>query len=174
MTQVLLNNAPIPTDDPFVNPRGVQFKEGQIDQNEARLSKAAIDWLTVLNSNVNLSEVRIGEDVGLSNLSASIGATDFSGGVLNAGLYEAVYYAQITQAATISSSLTITFDWLYGGVVQSHSFAAITGNTVTTNQGDTLPLFADGAPIRFSTTYASVGATPMKYALYVELLRIRA
>lgn len=174
MTQLLLNNSPIPTDDPFVNPRGVQFKQGQVDDNEGRLSKAAIDWMTVLNSNVNLSAARIGVDVALSAQAASIGATDFSGGTLNAGLYAVIYYAQITQAATTSSSLTFALTWNFGGVAQAKTFAAITGNTTTTNDAAVWPIFIDGAPVRYSTTYATVGATPMKYALYLGLWKLRA
>jgi hypothetical protein len=113
--------------------------------------------------------------VSLTNQSASIGATDFSGGGLSAGLYRLTYYTRITQAATTSSSLTVTLDWQDGGVAPSISGAAITGNTTTTIQSNTVLVRIDGSsPVRYSTTYSSVGATPMKHSLYITLEEVLA
>lgn len=171
---LLLSNAPIPTDDPFVRPRRPELKQGEIDQFEGRLSDTAVDYMTRMAGSVNRAETRIGQDVRLETQEASIGATDFSGGILNAGLYEVKYYAQITRAASTSSSLEVTISWTTLGVAQASTGTAITGNTTGTHQGGSTLLYADGAPIRYATTYGSVGATAMQYALWVTLMQVKA
>lgn len=99
----------------------------------------------------------------------SIGATPLHAAAFGAGYYRVSYYARITQAASVSSSLTVTIGWIDGGVPQTLSGAAITGNTPTTVQSGSAGLIhADsGLGITFSTTYVSVGGTPMQYALNV-------
>lgn len=118
------------------------------------------------------------ERIGLVELTAqaaSIAATAIPMPGLSAGLYRVAYYARITTAATNNSSLTVTFDWQDGGVTPTWSGAAITGNTTTTVQSGTLLLLcAASSPIRYSTTYASNGATAMVYKLYITCEGIAA
>lgn len=81
-------------------------------------------------------------------------------------LYRISYYTRITQAATTSSSLTVTLRWTHGGVAQSYSGAAIVGNTVASSQTGSILVRADAdTDISYETAYASVGATPMEYLL---------
>lgn len=102
--------------------------------------------------------------------SASIPVTGFPLGSLTGGVFRVGWAARITQAATVSSSLTITITWTESTIVLSTSGAAITGNTVTTIQSGIILFRADqGAPISYSTVYVSVGATPMKYNLDLVL-----
>ena len=106
---------------------------------------------------------------------ASIGSTSVYSSAIPAGLYRLAYYTRITRAATTSSSLTIAFGWTDGGVSQTFTGAAITGNTTTTYQQATVTFRADGnTPITYSTTYASVGATSMQHSLLIVLEQLNA
>lgn len=104
--------------------------------------------------------------VTLTSQAAAITTTPFSLGVLSAGLYRVSWYARITQAATVNSSLTVTIGWTESGTSQSQSGAAMVGNTTTTGQSGSVLVQSDAvAPITYATTYVSAGATPMKYRL---------
>lgn len=110
----------------------------------------------------------------LTAQAASIAATDFQNTRLQAGTYRATYRAQITRAATISSSLTITFSWTDGGVTQTAVGDAIVGNTTTTGQSDSILMRVDaGSAVQYSTTYASVGMTAMQYGFSASLERLQ-
>lgn len=101
-----------------------------------------------------------------SPASASIPATPFSLGTVAAGLYRVSYHAKITTAATTSSSLLVTVTYTRGGFTCNQSGAAIIDNTTSTVGSGTFLLRADGSTaISYSTTYVSVGATPMAYEL---------
>jgi hypothetical protein len=96
---------------------------------------------------------------------ASIAATAFST-TIGAGLYRVTWFAHVVQAATTSSSLTVTMGFTDGGIACSQTGPAMTGNTVFTTQSGTLMVRCDQAtPLTYATTYASTGATPMKYNL---------
>lgn len=106
--------------------------------------------------------------VSLEDQGAAIAATSIPISGLTSGVYRLSYIARITRAASTSSSLTVTLQWTHGGVSISQAGAAITGNTTATQQNAHLLIYADqGTPIRYSTAYASVGATSMQYALIV-------
>lgn len=110
----------------------------------------------------------------LTAQAASISATDFQNTVLQEGFYRATYRVQITQAATTSSSIVITFTWTDGGVVQTAVGDPVIGNTVTTGQSDSILMKVDaGTSVQYSVTYASVGATAMQYAFTATLERIQ-
>jgi hypothetical protein len=64
-------------------------------------------------------------------------------------------------------------DWPDGGVSCTHTGAAITGNTTATYQEDVITMDVDSSgPIRYSTTYASVGAPTMQYKLVVSCEKV--
>lgn len=112
--------------------------------------------------------------VSLSEQAASITATDFAGTSLLEGRYRLSYHARISQAGTVSSSLTVALGWTEGGVAQAYTGAAMTGNTTATNQSGSVIIRgdADGA-VTYTTTYASVGATAMEYSLDLVLEKIK-
>jgi hypothetical protein len=84
-------------------------------------------------------------------------------------LYRVDAYLRITQAATTNSSATLTLSWTDGGVVQSKTFAAVTGNTTTTIDSQSLFLHADGGTvITYAVVYASTGATAMQFRLDLD------
>ena len=112
--------------------------------------------------------------VNLSSQSASLGATDFSNTSLLAGIYRASYRVQITQAAGVSSSLTVSIAWTDGGVGQTATGAAIVGNTVTTGQSDFVLIRVDaGTAVQYSATYSSVGVPAMTYSFTASLEKIK-
>lgn len=107
---------------------------------------------------------------------ASIATTSLpTDGDLSSGLYRVTYYARITTAAGVSSSLTVTFGWTDGAITQTHSGAAITGNTTTTWQTGSILIYVDAAsPITYSASYSSNPAGAMRFNLFVTLERLAA
>lgn len=112
--------------------------------------------------------------VALDDQSASISATSFENSKVLKGLHWIGYHAMITQVATTSSSLTVTFTWTENGQAQTQAGAAMTGNALTTKQSGVILLRPDaGTAINYATTYASVGAQSMEYSLDIALEYIR-
>jgi len=108
--------------------------------------------------------------VSLDSQTAAISSTDFSGADLLVGIYQIIYHARITTAAGTSSSLTVTFTWTEGGVAQTYSGAAITGNTTATHQSGVVMIRSDtGTTVNYSTAYASTPASAMNYSFDVAL-----
>ena len=175
MTNVL-TKVPMPISDPIANPRRPDYaRSGRPDPIEGRVTQPWADYLNQQRDMLSTAANRIAI-VTLTDQGAAIAAVDFSGGRLSGGVYRITYIARITQAASVSSSLTVTFDWTVGGLTPTFSGPAITGNTTTTIQGnEALTIRIDGtSPIRYSTAYASVGATPMKYSLDIVLEQVAA
>ena len=166
----LLNNAPPPVGEPIAQPKRKEFGPNQRDPKEGLLTDTWNDWFTDNQALLEKFPGRVGIPVSLTAQAASIAATDMSGGALSGGLYRVTYYARVTQAASVSSSLEVTLDWQDGGVAITFTGAAITGNTTASYGTYTLMIHIDSAsPVRYSTTYASVGLGAMNYALYVVL-----
>jgi hypothetical protein len=113
------------------------------------------------------------KNVTLTQQGAPIGPTPLPIGNLQAGLYRVSWYLRITQAASSSSSVTVTIGWNDGGPLQL-SGAPVTGNTTATVQSGMFFIHITAAPITYSTAYASVGATPMQYALLLALESVGA
>lgn len=83
-------------------------------------------------------------------------------------LYRLSYRARVTQAATSSSSLTVTLGWSDNGVACTSVGAAMTGNTTATVQsGSVLARALVGSTVTYAAAYASVGATPMQFSLEI-------
>lgn len=171
-----LNPVPLPIGDKVVKPRNWSRYPNvrQIDPNEDLISDVWAAFLSQQAATQAASPTRVGEGVSVSAGTGSVGATDFSGGAIAGGSYLIYTYARITQAAGVSSSLTIAFDWVDGGVICTRTLPALTGNTVTTVLTDPqLYIVVDAAsPVRYSVTYASAGAPVMQYKLLVQLLRV--
>lgn len=156
-----ISPAPFPVRNAIVKPDGLP-------------SGALIDWVTNLDTQLQASLTRL-ITVSASGQQAAITPTNLPTPVLSAGLYRVNVYARITQAATTSSSLTVTIGWLEGTTL-SYVFPAMTGNTIATVlTGPPLLVRIDGnSSITYATAYASVGATPMQYRLDVVLERVDA
>lgn len=90
----------------------------------------------------------------------------------SAGVFRVSWFLRITQAATTSSSVAVTVAFT-DGVSLTVSGAAVTGNTTSTFQQQSVIVRCDAnSSLSYSTTYSSVGATPMQYALSVVVERV--
>lgn len=121
-------------------------------------------------------------DVTLSAQAASIATTNIIG-TAPAGIYNVCWIQQITQAASVSSSLIVTIGWnngssktttlfsLNGAVLQITADAT---NALNSTGGNCIMVFsAASQPITYATTYASVGGTPMQYGLFITAERLQ-
>lgn len=170
----LLNNAPLPVTDRLTRAkRNEIYGPRQDDPHEGLIGDAWADFMSRLVQSVQHAATRI-SSVSLEKQQASIAASDLSGSSHRTGVYRLTWFAIVTTPGTVSSSLTVTVSWTTGGIAQSFSGAAMTGNTTTTHQSETYMVIADAtAPIRYETVYASVGATAMQYRLVVTLEAIQ-
>ena len=106
----------------------------------------------------------------LANQSASIGSTPMPLPTLGTGFYRLSYYAEITTADAVSSSLQITVAFTHNTKALQLQGLAITGNTTTSIQTNVWTFQIDGAsPVSYSTVYASNTAGQMKYSLALVL-----
>lgn len=143
MSKQLLDNAPPPTEDAVAGPGGL-------------LTAAWRQWFLRIPDTLSAIPSRL-NTVELSNQTASITATDFSGGALRAGLYRATYGAQATAGA-----VTVTFRWTDGGASRSWSSSESTGTVL-------MRVAASGS-MTYSASYVGSGS----YSLDVVLERMRA
>lgn len=144
-------------------------------KKDLRLEDAAIKYLTAISDQATVTPRKLGTGVDLSGQSASTGATQLYLTAIPSGLYRVNYYVEVTQPATVSSSLEVTISWTSQGVAKSYTGAAMTGNTTTTYQFGIVVLRSDeNAPITYAITYASSGATAMEYFLGITLEQLDA
>jgi hypothetical protein len=156
--------APLPHQDPVSRPAKYQG-----DPTAGQVSQAWNEFFSRLQLVVEKCP-RVANEIELTLQQASITATDFSGGSLPAGLYRASHYLRITTAAGTNSSVQLVIDWTDGAVVQSETYAAVTGNTTSTQQSSSKLLRLDkNSTIRYATTYSSTGSPDMRYSLYLVL-----
>lgn len=165
---------PLPTDDAISEqPRAEFIRNGRKDGRAGLITQRWVEFFTSLGQAVQTTNSNT-VTVTRTDQSASIGATDLSSG-LAAGLYTVTYYARVVRAATTSSSLEVTIDWTDRGTAMAITGAAITGNTITSVQTAMLLIRSDTAsPMRYSTTYASVGGTTMQYDLVIVFATVGA
>lgn len=172
----VLNNAPFPQSDPIASPQRDEYRaKRERDPKEGLITQPWIDYYSSQTQLMESFPSRV-FSVQLTGQKTSLGATDMTDGTLSAGLYRLSFYARITTAAAISSSLTVAFDWQDGGLTQTYTNVAVTGNTTTTFQGNpTLTFRIDSqSPVRYSTTYASDLVGQMEYCLYINLEEVNA
>lgn len=159
---------PMPAQDPIARRRDWKTypKPTERDPNEGNITDPWVKWLQFSQDTLQATP-RIFTNVTETAQSASISTTPFPNAQISGGLYRLSYTAQITQVATTSSSLTISFLWTsQDGTSQIVTSAAMTGNLLTTVQSGTLVVNSDvNAPISYSTTYGSVGAQAMQYTV---------
>jgi hypothetical protein len=156
----------------FLDATAPPLQEKLLEAKTGLIAEAWRSWFGRLPATLNAIP-SIVNTVSLATQSASIGTTNFAGTSLLAGVYRVSYHARISQAASISSSLTITIAWTEGAVGQSYSGPAITGNTTSTGQNRTLLIRSDaGAAVNYSTSYAS-NAAGMQYSLDLVFEKVK-
>jgi hypothetical protein len=154
----------VPLRDPLV-----ELKKDPKGRLIGEVSWSWLNYFLKQNTRITESPHRL-RRVSLTVQAAAIATTPVPLAALGAGLYRITIYARITQPATVSSSLTVTVGWTDGGVSVVASGAAIIGNTTATQQSFSQLVKLDQAtPLTYATAYASVGGTPMQYALEVVI-----
>jgi hypothetical protein len=175
-----INPIPLPYGDPIARARQ-PFKGNTLREvvdylrleRQGFLTERWLEYLTQQAADQASASTRV-NSLELKDKSASLGATDFSGGDLDAGLYEVLAYATIITPAGVSSSLTVTLDWTDRSASKSAS-GVTTGNTTgTVLQVGGLIRVDSASPVRYSTTYVSNPAAAMVYDLLVVLRRVAA
>ena len=164
----------MPTYDPLVERPTPKLPSGQRDLKAYTVTESWVKWFTQLSQGVSQSSVLL-STTSLTSQAASITTTTINTGPLNAGLYRITWYARITQAASSSSSLTITIGWTDASVAVTYAGSAITGNTTTTFQSVTQTVYSDRlSDLTYATTYSSTGATAMQHSLYIVVEKVSA
>jgi len=136
------------------------------DSISGRVTQAMRYWLLSLANRINTTPERLGT-VEKTTQATSISATVIDLPSIAPGVYRLSATARITQAATTSSSLTLTFGWTQA-VACTVSSAAMTGNTTATTGSLVAIVRADEATnVTYATTRASSGGTVMQYRLDV-------
>jgi hypothetical protein len=134
------------------------------------LSKDYTLWFLQLNQIIQ-STVKQVRATSLTGQGGSIAPTSLN--VTQAGTYQVTWTVRITQPASTSSSLQVSVGYSDGGIPVTDTGPAVTGNLVTTVASGVFTVVSDAAsPVTFSTTYASVGVTPMQYKLTVVCTQV--
>jgi hypothetical protein len=112
--------------------------------------------------------------VNLATQGAAVGATSLVASPN--GLYRVSYYLVVTRAASSSSAVQLSvtgFDSIVGVITQSS--ANVTGNVPGNSfaSGSFVVFALPGAALAFSTSYSSVGATAMQYALRLAVEQVQ-
>lgn len=169
-----LQSVPLPADDAIAKPRRKNIPPEVKDPQEGLCTDVWIKYLQNREDAISAAPQRNASTSALTQ-SASIGSTSIPSGTLNAGLYRATFYGTVKTAATVSSSLSVTFSWTYLGQAKSITSTPYTGNNITEATTGAAMFYADaGSPITYATTYATVGATSMVYDIYVVLEKVDA
>lgn len=124
-------------------------------------------WLQLFWARVVSAVQFVGKTVALSDQSASVPATVIAT-ITQSGFYRLNWYARITTADAVSSSLQITIVWREGSHTSTKTFTALTGNTTSTYDGQVWPFRADsGTQVTYRADYLSNTPQAMRYALSV-------
>ena len=111
--------------------------------------------------------------VDLTAQQAAVSPTNLVTGAV-AKLYRISYYLEVTQAATTSSTLAVTFGWTdRSSTTQSFSTPSIVKNQVGYFIADSFVVqSAAAANLTYATVYSSSGATPMQYSLQISVEKL--
>lgn len=140
--------------------------------NPSWISRVWQIWLKAVVDAVESATVTVGS-ASLTAQAAAISTTDALPDTGASGLFRVSWFLRIAQAATTSSSVAVTVGWTSGSVALTSSGAALTGNTTSTYQSGSVMVQADAnTALTYATSYSSVGATAMQYALSVAVERL--
>ncbi len=142
-----------------------QLLQGPVVDQDRRLMYPFYVYLRDNEQTALLGPTRIGTPIALTGQNTSLSTTAVTSETITAGLYRVTYYARITSADLVSSSLTVSLAWDDGIVSCTHNFTAITGNTISTTGSESYMVRIDTPPITFTTVYASNTPGAMQYAL---------
>lgn len=127
-------------------------------------------WFYELYALVVASVQSVGNPVRLTGQGAAIGSTTIALPSLQNGQYRVSWYIRITTPDAVNSSVAVTIGFTESAQPLSKTFAAITGNTVTTfDQSDMFIEVDQNTALTYSTTYASNTPGAMKYRLTIAV-----
>lgn len=93
---------------------------------------------------------------------------------LTAATYRVGVYLEKTAADGVSSSLAVTIGWTHSGAARTHTFAALTTDTVGANLSDAWEFLADGgSDITLSVAYASNTPGTMQYVGSASVVQLQ-
>lgn len=122
-------------------------------------------WLQLFWARLSSAVQFVGKTVALTDQSAAIAATTLQT-VTQGGLYRVSWYARVTVADGVSSSVQLTLTWREGSHTSTKTFTALTGDTTSTYDGLVWPFYADsGTVVQYSVAYASNTPLKMRYRL---------
>jgi hypothetical protein len=124
-------------------------------------------WLLTLTDRLQRAAYVIANVYSLTGQNAAL-ATHAVYTTTAAGLYRVSFVVRVTQAATTSSSLTVTLGWTRSAIALTAAGSAIVNGGVTSVQsGSVLMRAASATDLTVAVAYASVGATPMLWEIDV-------
>jgi len=147
-------------------------RETFLDEN-GRVAPRPLVWFRDLRSDVNLgSSVVAGSAVSLQNKSAAVATTPFPTAALSSGQYRISAFTQIITAASINSSVIVTFSFTKNTVACTVTTPALTTND-STRPGSFVGLITIDAatPVSYATTYVS-NAAGMTYDVDLLLEKV--
>ena len=139
----------------------------------AQANRVALDWsnwFRAVLASLNNAALALARVVA-SAQTATMATTTLTTlpAISGASAYRVNYTAQVTTAASISSSLTIAFGWTAASVACSQSFGPFTTNTTHTTPNAVFMIQADPATdVTYTVTYASAG-TAMAYSFVATI-----
>ena len=164
----MANQFPMPLTDALVVAPNPNLAKGQRDSTAYQMSETWVKYFQQQGQTASQTPGRL-QSVGVQQAGTAILTTTLWP-TTTAGLYRITWYARITRAATVSSSLTLTLGWTDNTVALTSAQTAITGNTTSTFQSGTLTVNADRLTnLTYAAAYASVGATSMQYSLQIAV-----
>lgn len=131
-------------------------------------------WLSQSLAPAVQSSPNVIEGVSEDALNAAVAITPIIPLALQA-VYRFSGVIQIITPDPVSNSVQVVLTYTRNGVVQTETFAAVTGILTTTHQGVSFPFRVDGAtPISYTVNYASNTPNACVYALNltVELVQV--
>jgi len=134
----------------------------------SRVSEDWRRWLQEVKDAIDATARRVGSAVALAGQVAAVSGTLYT--PARAGLFRVSWVLLITQAATTSSSLQLSIGATTGGVLTTQTGQALTSNTFGDVQSGSVVVSSDAAAaITYAVAYASVGGTPLAYAVNVTV-----
>jgi hypothetical protein len=126
-------------------------------------------WFLAVQRAIDSAPLTVGTPTALTAQGAALPATTVVVAP-SAGLYRVSFYARLTRAAGVSSSLQTFVTWTDGGVSRTKQGAAVTSNLVAGFDTQIVLVQADqGTPIQIGTLYSSSGSPTMQYALTAQV-----
>jgi hypothetical protein len=128
-------------------------------------------WLLALTTRISAAATVLRTTQLLAQVAAVVTTAAYTTSA--AGLYRVTYCLRVTQAATTSSSLTVTLGWVRSTVGLTLSGSALVNGGPASAQTQSMLVRADRASdLTFAVAYVSVGATPVKFELDVVVEQV--